>query len=306
VSNFKNLARSHQTDFLKTVLKCEHVKNLPCMLSENDARLGKIFYDGFDRFMKVVEERYSFENRKSMYANMLRSEHIPFNFFVPFQLNNKSHYLADILNRCIPGMRLSEVNFVEIEWAPPGRGKYLDDHTSFDVYVRGKNGSKNVGFGIEIKYTELSYPYGGQEKDRMFDPEEKSRYHGVTKASEFYVEGAIPILRKKDLKQIWRNHLLGISMVSHAENDIQEFYSILLYPAQNTYQEKVCGKYSSLLRPDAQRYFVGLTYEEFLKNACDICADDPSYILWIEYLLKRYLISGNEVNQARIAANVIP
>jgi len=79
-SGFLKRARRHQSEF--------RAKNLDLSfdtygnyLTKEDGGKGKNFYEGFEIF-EAVRNRYKNYN-KSLYSNMLRSEHIPFNFFVP-------------------------------------------------------------------------------------------------------------------------------------------------------------------------------------------------------------------------------
>jgi hypothetical protein len=77
-SGFLRQARLHQS-----VFRAKHL-GLPFdtygnYLIKEDAEKGKNFYDGFGIFEAVREYR---RYNKPLYANMLRSEHIPFNFFI--------------------------------------------------------------------------------------------------------------------------------------------------------------------------------------------------------------------------------
>jgi len=52
-------------------------------LTQEDGENGKNFYDGFGIFDAV--KKYRKKYNKPLYSNMLRSEHIPFNLFIPFR-----------------------------------------------------------------------------------------------------------------------------------------------------------------------------------------------------------------------------
>lgn len=81
-TGFLKRARLHQSKFRAAVL------NLPYdsygnYLTKADGELGKNFYEGFGIFEAVKKYR---KYNKPLYSNMLRSEHIPFNFFVPLNI----------------------------------------------------------------------------------------------------------------------------------------------------------------------------------------------------------------------------
>lgn len=99
-------------------------------LTEADALKGLIFYNGYNIF-EVAKERYNpnLEQNKACFANMLRSEHIPFNFFVPLMYD--LGYAKDILNKILCGA-IDSIDVIKIEYAPNPE-LALKDKTSFDV-----------------------------------------------------------------------------------------------------------------------------------------------------------------------------
>ena len=60
------------------------------------------------------------------------------------------------------------------------------------------------------------------------------------------------------LRQIWRNHLLGLSMVKN--NDIDKFISATLYPSGNDHFQHALSDYRSHLHPSAQKDVFGCTF----------------------------------------------
>lgn len=86
VISFKEKARRHQVKFREEVLKVGY-DGFETILNDADAQQGLIFFDGFKVF-EAAQDRYPhFRLKQACFANMLRSEHIPFNFFVPFSKN---------------------------------------------------------------------------------------------------------------------------------------------------------------------------------------------------------------------------
>ncbi|MCX6723177.1 MAG: hypothetical protein NT094_03910, partial [Candidatus Staskawiczbacteria bacterium] len=155
-------ARLHQSKFRAEVL------NLPYdsygnYLTKEDGEIGNNFYKGFGIFEAVKKYR---KYNKPLYSNMLRSEHIPFNFFIPFDLNKT--FCKNVFNEFFGGV-IQTIERIEIEFAPKPREKYLNDGTSFDTYIEYTHTDNSKGIlGIEVKYTEKEYklvPKSKEEKD---------------------------------------------------------------------------------------------------------------------------------------------
>jgi len=110
---------------------------------------------------------------------MLRSEHIPFNLFVPLEKNKA--FFMDVFNEVLNN-KISSIDLLLIEYAPQPRENYLKDRTSFDVYIEYscKDNSKGI-IGIEIKYTERSYNIG--QKEQAETENQESIYYDITKES---------------------------------------------------------------------------------------------------------------------------
>lgn len=223
--------------------------------------------------------------------NMLRSEHIPYNFFFPLEKLRKINpqllntFIEQLLNNTI---KVDEVTNIKIEFAGglPKRD-LLDDLTSFDAYIAYKSGNNIGGIGIEVKYTEESYPYGKTEYKRMFELV-NSEYVQLTKRSGYFKDTAIVSLRTKKLKQPWRNHLLGIKMVE--VGTLNQFHSVHLYPKANNYQNEVCSEYQKCLKENHKNTFIPLTFERFIEEAERVLGknDYINQIDWIGYLKNRY------------------
>ena len=177
-----------------------------------------------------------------MMRHTLRSEHIPWNVFFPMSLSDdmKSH-AVDVFNAIIGQVsaelpKIKYISSIKIEFAPkdehateaPFTMCYLNDRTSFDTYIEyvAEDGEKG-GIGIEVKYTEEGYHPGEAEKKAAIThyKNPKHRYLDVMKKSAYYIPAAFmpddkhpnlwsPLV-SNELRQIWRNHLLGASMVQH-------------------------------------------------------------------------------------------
>lgn len=293
---------------------------------------ANIFYKALDEIcQKEALKRYPNKTNERVYGNLLRSQHIPFNLFAPLMYDYA--YFVKVLNSLLPlSEPLSSVDNVIIEWAPSSKPGcwYLADATSFDTYVEYHTVSNKKGcIGIEIKYTEQGYLLK-PAKDKT---QRRGEYESVTKInynslyylvtkdcglyqSQFvedllngYEKGDAEMYNKKgginqwvqskdlmcnDIRQIWRNHILGESMRLAGDCDI--FTSVLIYPEGNTHFHGTSDgigtiqRYKNLLNNDKKDSFVGITYEQFFDSLEKYCPDKDKYADWITYLRERYIV----------------
>lgn len=281
---FKAAARLHQSRYRAEVLHvpfCEYGNRL----ADEDGRALLNYYDGLG-VREALRRRYP-QYSKKRDADMLRSEHIPFNMLAP--LDGRPELMQHVLSAGL-GLDLVGPYEIRIEWAPEPADRYLGDATSFDGYVQGVSpGGKIVGVGVEVKYTEKGYRIGTLEAERVNDPE--STYWTVTRESGAFVGDGSRRLAKDDLRQIWRNHLLGLAMVRRG--DVDEFVSITLYPAGNEHFTVALGAYQGLLRDEARDSVRGCTFEDYIG-----CLEgDDKVKAWRRYLADRYLVGGSVMDQ---------
>ena len=221
-SGFLVQARLHQSRYRATVLDvpCDVYGNYLQMADALD--MGLNFYKDFEIF-DAVKKRYP-KYSKPLYANMLRSEHIPFNMFIPLMRN--PDFCRVVLSQ-LTDLPIRSIDDVKIEYAPKPASKYLNDRISFDVYVKYSHddGAKGI-FGIEVKYTERSYKLTKDSKEDADIRNLQSRYYSVTAKSGLYKPEAIDLLKTDRLRQIWRNQLLGESILLEDKDEFKHFISI--------------------------------------------------------------------------------
>ena len=288
---FKKNAKDHQKKWKKDNIGINY-DQYETWLSEKDAKNGKNFFDpqnhlGFNIFKGTdisVMKRYP-NYRKSLCADILRSEHIPFNLFVPFEKDFE--FFKNVLNYFLKDT-IGAVSKIIIEHAPKPKEKYLNDGTSFDTYVEyiHKDGSKGI-LGIEVKYTEKAYPLKKGSKEERDVNNRHSRYYEVSEASGIFDMGNIDIMKENDYRQLWRNHLLAES-VKQTNIDVKHATSIILFPKGNEHFTKVCKEYSDMLK--MKESFIAITYEDFISICRKHCPNN-NFKSWLDYLENRYLIS---------------
>ncbi len=281
-SGFLKRARLYQSKFRAEVL------NLPCdtygnYLTRKDGEDGKNFYNGL-RIFETVRRRYS-KYSKQLYSNMLRSEHIPFNLFVP--LNENRDFCKNVFNTFFQNT-ISSIDLIKIEYAPSPKEKYLDDATSFDTYVEYTHVDRSKGIiGIEVKYTERGYSLTAKSTQARNVNDPNSRYYEVTKISGIYRPEIIPNLKTDKFRQIWRNQILGESILLADAEKFKHFTSVTIFPQDNRHFIEASSQYVDFLID--QNKFIALTYEDFFVACSQYCPDDD-YKNWLEYLTCRYIV----------------
>ena len=111
----------------------------------------------------------------------------------------------------------------------------------------------------------------------------ESTYWIATRESGQLVRVGCDQLGEDDLRQIWRNHLLGLTMVRH--RDIARFVSVTLYPAGNKHFTHALTRYRSHLEAAAQGGVRGCTFEQYM----NCLRGDKEIEAWKHYLMARYL-----------------
>jgi hypothetical protein len=282
---FKRKARLHQSKYRAEILKVDCAKD-ECgnMLKTEDAENGLNFYPDLN-ILQAVKNRYGIGYRKQLYSNLLRSEHIPFNFFIPLREDKK--YAAKVFNEFAKGT-IKEIMEIKIEYAPEPKGRFLNDKTSFDSYVEYVHVDNQKGIlGIEVKYTEKSYPLGKEEKIKVDNAQ--SKYYEVTRKTGLFIQGAEKDLKRDKYRQIWRNQILGESIKQNGETT--HFTSLLFFPFGNKHFQHVLPEYFKLLNSQGRDRLIDITYEDFFA-ALKAHSPGARFDNWITYLEKRYIVQS--------------
>ena len=239
----------------------------------------------------MLRQRYPhFKLKQACFANMLRSEHIPFNFFVP--LSKNLEYARAVLNRFMGGV-INIITEIRIEHAPDPV-KALKDKTSFDVFIEYRHASGALGIiGIEVKYTEREYKLIKDSKEERDINNPDIQLQQLTGKIGLYRKEIIQELKTDEFRQVWRNQLLGESMTrkNHPDSKYEHFTSIILYPEGNDHFSDLVPKYKSFLNPGHESSFKGITYEEFIAAARAVTTD-TEYLRWLQYLVDRYIVKN--------------
>ena len=280
---FKKKARLHQSKYRTEILQVDY-DEYGNRLTESDAKAGLNFYDSFD-ILNAVKKRYP-KYSKGLYADMLRSENIPFNVFVPFktEIGLAKHIFSNFLP-----FEITEIISINIEYAPSPAKDYLNDRTSFDTFIEYKNDRNDYGIiGIEVKYTEREYKLRSGSKEEKDIQNKNSIYYRLSDSIGLYKSESIRKLPKDRYRQVWRNQLLGESMVIKEDSKYSEFTSVILYPAGNNHFAEVAKEYKEFLLSSKNDRFFSITFESFFE-LIEKKIDSQKLLAWINCLKARYL-----------------
>lgn len=123
---FKAKARAHQFEYKEAVLKDFYEeKNPQVVLSSIASKQGKIFCD---EYRSLICKHFKSFGTTALFSNMLRSEHIPYNVFIPMTTDLAG--TTQLFNRIVGG-GIAEIKQIHIEFAGCGdRERYLFDYES--------------------------------------------------------------------------------------------------------------------------------------------------------------------------------
>ncbi|MEU0312009.1 hypothetical protein [Nocardioides sp. NPDC006273] len=207
---------------------------------------------------------------KRLYRDLLSSMPMAFNLFGEASLpeNHASrHQLAELF-----GAPYAETSAILFEWSP-GRGsdRYTRDRTAFDVaLVLGRPTAPLTVLGVETKYHEhaVKEPKPPPDKpDAVARHEEQTEFLiAIAEASGAFKPGWQDKVLDTGLRQIWRDHLLALSMRNHPDQWTPQTRHVLLHPARNVSFAQAAAAYADLL-VDGDTCFSALTLEKTVDAA---------------------------------------
>jgi hypothetical protein len=292
---FKNLATKKQLNFFEGKNQLQITNRIgraqAHWLDPENAVNGLNFYNDIE--YKIFSEIPKRDGKKIVpewFMDTLRSQHIPYNFFIPFR---SEHELSvKVLNQLLfinpevtPNEKIKTIQLIAIEY-PSAKDNPLKDRTSFDAFIEYTNENQEKGIiGIEVKYTEGGYSANKKEKESIKNDE--SVYDEISNLSGLYCCNNSVELKKNENRQIWRNHLLAFSYAK--ERGIKHFKSVTLYPKGNQHFVKAFDQYQKYLTDYGKKTISGITYEKFFEALTKFANTDKQKN-WNDYLKNRYLV----------------
>ncbi|MRI57330.1 hypothetical protein D8770_25855 [Methylobacterium sp. DB1607] len=205
----------------------------------------------------VLREEGAMVHYDRLHRNLLSSEPLTYNLFVPLALNLD---LATAIFRQLLPAFVHQVTGIRFETSP-GRNdaRYLNDGTAFDaaLSVITPDGKPAIVF-IEVKYSEgCTGPAATQ----------RPRYDEASREAALHHDPDSPALRSTLLEQFWRLHLLAQLAVRHSVTP--RAHLLVLYPQLNRRVRSATHRYAAELSnptgsSPALTGFSALTLETFV------------------------------------------
>lgn len=239
-------------------------------LLERDAAAGSNFLN--DAIFAIANERVAQKQEHEtldatrLRRDLLSSMPMAFNLFGEASLPANAvsrDALAELLGA--PAAKTSDLVF---EWSPGRRDPgYTRDRTAFDVALRlGEPGSVQTVVGIETKYHEHSAKESKPSAAAAENYRRQTEFlEAIAEESGVFKAGWQRAVLDTDLRQIWRDHLLALSMRQNPRWTSDTRY-VLLYPRRNTSFRAAAKAYAEVLaKGDVS--FQALTIEDVLDAA---------------------------------------
>ena len=148
---------------------------------------------------------------------------------------------------------------VEFEWSP-GRheSRFTGDGTAFDVALfLGEPGGSRTVIGIETKYHEHAVTELSPDAVTRLP-----RYRQIAEDSRVFKPGWEKRILGTELQQVWRDHLLLLSMLQDPAQGWTSGAYVLVYPEGNTSFARLADRYVDVL--DDASTFRHVTLEALL------------------------------------------
>lgn len=176
-----------------------------------------------------------------IWDNLLSSQPLCFNLFGALSLNLDK--ATAFFRGLFPGL-IGTVTAIRFEYSP-GRGDlgFTGDHSAFDAFVEYERSGRRGFLGIEVKYAERLREEERQKSKSIYEQHE-ARYRQLSHPSNgVFRNEVIEDLRWPPLSQIWRDHLLAISMLAHEKPSFDEGRFVFLFPALNVQCQEGVNEY---------------------------------------------------------------
>jgi hypothetical protein len=229
--------------------------------------------------LKKSKTSGAFYQENRFVSNLLTSQSMCFNLFGEFL--DRKDILLKILNELKPNL-MDKITNISFEYSP-GRGdeKYLGDRTAFDVFIEYEKEDKKSFLGIEAKYVETLAEESLEEAEGNF--KRHPQYKKITENCGLFKPDVINDIKKPPYSQIWRDHLLSISLKNGEGKMYDNGYFVYLYPVNNYECHSAVKSYMDFL-PNPETSFFEIYVEDLIKNIYKNIKED-----WTNELVDRYI-----------------
>lgn len=280
-------------------------KNIPVKKSEgqsDDDVYGNYTSDPEANFMtdgirSLVNHELAPENKGErlieetrLRSNLLSSQPLCFNLFGELKLNLKKalQFFNTLYNNYF-----KSIDKIEFEYNPARRDPRLTgDRSAFDVFVEYTSVFGKKGFiGIEVKYSETLNEGATTVEDilnKQFCNEPRTRRDRYRELSKgLFAETSYEELEQLPAFQIWRDHLLAVSMCKAFPEKYDEGVFLFLAPFSNKNCRDGVEKYKNLLlNPEVSldSHFCYAWLEEYIDTLDKVFGEDWTKDMKIRYL----------------------
>ena len=286
--------------YLQTIWR--ESKGLPVRKNEgqtNTEVYGNYTSDPNGNFMtpyiqRLVDEELSNKgdrlmDEKRMRENLLSSQPLCFNLFG--ELKRDSDKALKFFNIIYKDYFISIDNIL-FEHNPARRDPRLTgDRSAFDVFVDYTSNERKKGFiGIEVKYAETLREGADSVQDilnKQFCDEPRTRKNRYEELSEgLFKREDFKLLETLPYFQIWRDHLLAVSMCKAFPEEYEEGFFMFLSPHTNIQCRKAVNHYKDLLleKDKLKSHFDIQWIEDFINTLNSVYNED-----WTQEMGHRYL-----------------
>ena len=233
--------------------------------------------------LKKAKETKALIREDRMWENLLSSQPLCFNLFGELRFNPE---LATAFFKNFFPERVDKVTAVLFEYSPcRGDKNFTGDRSAFDVFIEYISNEGKKGFiGIEVKYAETLRE--GADKVDVTYQKHKEEYLNIANSAGIFKLESLENLRKSPLFQIWRDHLLSISLLKN--NLYEEGFFVFLFPKANEecfsgvqqYREQLRFRY----RAEEKTGFYWEFLDDFIETLDKLVNQE-----WTKELKERYL-----------------
>ncbi|MCL2682745.1 MAG: hypothetical protein FWE63_04570 [Bacteroidales bacterium] len=262
---------------------------VPCNTVFEDDRL--INFMGNERLMKDVDkelkeilERGRLTEEERLFTNLLSSQPLAFNIFLPLKWHNFSVGTA-VFKELFPFLNIKHLVDIKMEYVrgdEKGKnGRTTIDRSCFDVFVEYENNNNEIGgIGIEVKYTE---PFSQSDYWNRTDYK-KTRYIEAIEeySKQFRKECEEEYLRPK-YNQLFRNQLI-VELVKK-KTAIKNCILTIVHSEKDEKCIDIVAKFQKLIK--LKDSCVSVSIEQIVQSAKDF-SDCPETKSLYEKIYDRY------------------